>query len=826
VLGFRGKVQVMEESRDARGVAWIANFGQDGKYGVRLLARAPGFAAAAVLTVALGIGATTAMFSIVYGVLLQPLPFGEPDRLVSLWTSTPKRGLPRTYVGMANVYDWRARNHVFEAIAALRPIANFNLVGQGEPERLNGARVSANLFPVLRVSPLVGRVFTEDEDEIGRERVAILSYGLWQRRFGGDPAVAGRTISLSGVPYTVVGVMGPDFAYPSREYQIYVPLTFDPRELVNRQNYSYMAVARLKRGATLADARAEMAVISANLEREHPKENDGISTLVMPMLDDLVAPVRTPLYVLLGAVAAMLLVGCANLVNLLLARALVRQRELAVRAALGAGRARLVAQSIAEIVPMLALGGALGMAGAAWVVQGLVPLLPADVPRVENIGLQMPVFAVAFATLAAIAVIAGVWPALDALRGGLSASVGELSRGMTARPRRARMRDLLVVGQIAVTLWLAIGAALLTRSFSELRRIRPGFNPEHVYTAHLAVARSKYPKDTDVAEFYRRLLERVQSLPGVIAAGMVNRLPLSGLMQTGPIEFEGVDPAIGMLPNGDFRTVTPGYFRAMEIPLLRGRLFGDADTSAAPAVGLIDDYVAKTVFKGSDPIGRRFRIPVENQPWVTIVGVVGHVQPHRLDEELRAAVYWNYTQRTQDRMALAVRTHGNPEAEGPSIVAAIRALDSEQPVYDARTLEAVVDRSIAQRWLQTALLGSFAALALVLASIGVYGVMAYAVGQRRREFGIRMALGARRVEIVSLVMKRGALLFSVGVTGGVAAAAATARVLSTLLYDVSAFDPLSFVASTLVLCTAGLGACYLPARRAVRVDPSIALRAE
>jgi putative ABC transport system permease protein len=433
---------------------------------------------------------------------------------------------------------------------------------------------------------------------------------------------------------------------------------------------------------------------------------------------------------------------------------------------------------------------------------------------------------VATLTLVALAVFAGIWPALDAFRGGLSASVADLSRGVTGGPRRARMRDLLVVWQIAATLWLSIGATLLTRSFNELKRVRPGFNPEHVYTAHLAIPRAKYPKDADVAEFCRRLLERVQSLPGVVAAGMVNRLPLSGLFQTGPIEFEGIDPGIGMLSNGDWRTVTPGYFRAMEIPQLRGRLFDAADTSGAAPVGLIDDYVAKTVFRGSDPIGRRFRIPVANQPWVTIVGVVGHVQPHRLDEELRAAVYWNYTQRTQDRMALAVRTHGNPEAAAPLIVAAIRSVDSEQPVYDARTLEAVVDRSVAQRWLQTALLGSFASIALVLASIGVYGVIAYAVGQRRREFGIRMALGARRFEIASLVVKRGALLFGAGAAAGLAAAAATARVLSTLLYDVSAFDPLSFMASTLVLFMAGLIACYVPARRAARVDPSIALRAE
>ncbi len=823
---FGPVTRIVEDSRDARGVAWLANAWQDIQYGVRLMRRTPGFAAAAILTVALGIGATTAMFSVLYGVVLQPLPYREATRLVNLWSTAIKRGFPRAFVGMANVYDWRARNHVFEDIAALRAVANFNLTGQGEPERLNGSRVSANLFPVLGVTPLHGRTFTEDEDEIGHNRVAILTHGLWVRRFGADPAIVGRTILLSGEPHTVVGVMRRDFAFPSREYQIYTPLTFDPEELVNRMNYSYLAVARMKPGVSAEQAQAEMDVLSAEIEREHPRENEGIGALVAPMLADTVSTVRTPLYILLAAVAAMLLIGCANLTNLLVARAIVRQRELAVRAALGAARARLIMQSIGELVPMLVAGGALGLVGAAWVIDVLVPLLPSDVPRVENIGLHLPVLAYTAATLTAITIFVGIWPALEASRGGLGASVADLSRGNTGAPARSRVRDVLVVAQIAATLWLMVGAALLTRSFSELRQVHPGFNPERVYSLHLAIPRSKYPEDRDIAAFGDRILERVRALPEVASAGLVNRLPLAGGTQTGVIEFEGIDPKATGLGNVDYRSVTPDYFRTLEIPILSGRSFTDADHEAAPLIAIIDERLAKTTLGGADPIGRRVRIPVLNLPWLTIVGVAGHIRHDRLDEDARPQIYFPYKQRTQDRMALAVRTRTDPSTMGASLAAAIRAVDPEQPVYDARTLEAVVDRSLAQKRLQTVLLGSFAAIALVLACIGVYGVIAYAVGQRRREFGIRLALGARRAEIVGLVMRRGALLCACGAAIGLVTAAASARVLSSLLFNISGFDRVSFSVSTLILFAVALAACALPARRAASVDPSLALRAE
>jgi len=827
---FGPDLQLMEEARDARGVMWIVTAAHDLRYGIRLMRRAPGFSVAAMLTVALGIGATTAMFSLVYGILLRPLPYGSPDRLVNIWSTAPSRGLTRAYVGMANVYDWKARNHVFEGIGAVRAIANFNLVGQGaEPERLLGGRIAANLLPLLRVTPMLGRNFTEDEDEIGRERVALLSYGLWRRRFGGDPSIVGQSISLSGVPHTVVGVMGPDFAFPSRDYQIWTPLTFDPQELVNRQNYSYLAVARLKPGVTLQQASAEMDLIAAQIAREHPKENGGIGAAVAPMLADTVSAVRTPLYLLLAAAAAMLLIGCANLANLLLARALARQRELAVRAALGAGRGRLVVQSIAELVPLLVAGASVGLLAAAWAIEAVTPLLPPDLPRAENIALDWPVLAFAAGILTAIAGFVGVWPALEAARTGLAAATADLSRGVTGGARRAQARDVLVVSQIAATLWLAISAALLTRSFAEVRRVHPGFNPDRVYSVHLAIPRTKYRTDADVAAFMRRVLDRVDALPGVVAAAMVNRLPLAGGTQTAGLEFEGVD--LGVLPAGgglqaDIRPVTPDYFRALQIPLMRGRAFGEADGENAPPVGIIDERAATAVFHGANPIGRRFRPAVPGQPWRTIVGVVGHLRHERLDEDGRPQVYWSYKQFTQDREALVVRTDSDPAALAQSIAAAIRSVDPEQPIYDARTLDAVVDRSLAQRRLQTTLVSAFAGMALLLASIGVYGVIAYGVGQRTREFGIRLALGARRAEIVAVVMRRGAALFAAGAVVGLVAAAAGAQVLATMLFEVSPFDLSSFAVATLILLAVALAACGLPARRAAAIDPSVALRAE
>jgi putative ABC transport system permease protein len=820
---FGPVTQITEDARASRGIAFFTTLAQDVRHGARLMARAPGFTAAAVLTIALSIGATTTMFSIVYGVVLEPLPFHDGDRLVHLFNTAPSRGLPRSGVAMANVADWRARNHVFTDIGVYRPNANLNLTGVGEPERLNGSRVSANLFPMLGVAPLYGRLFLAGEDTDGRDRVAILTYGLWKRRFGADPAIVGRTIALNGEPYTVVGVLRESFAYPTREYQIHVPLTLNPAELVSRMNYNYLAVARLAPGVTLDQARAELNVLSAQIEREHPNEAAGIGAGAEPMLADTVGAARTPLYILLGAVAAMLLIGCANLANLLQARALGRARELAMRAALGASRGRLILQSMTEIVPMLVGGGAIGLLVASVAVVAIGRFVPPEVPRAENIGLHWIVVAVSAATLVAIGLFVSAWPALEASRLALSAAASW--RGNSGAPRRARVRDGLVAAQIAATLCLLVSAALLVRSLVALRRVNPGFNAESVYTVHLAIPRAKYPRDIDVAAYGTRILERVRALPSVVSVALVNRLPLAGGVQTAPIEFEGLDSSALGLKNVDTRSVTPDYFRTLEIPLASGRAFLETD-DAATRVAIIDDRLAKTIFGTANPIGHRVRIAAGDEPWLTIIGVVGHIRHDRLEEDARPQIYFSFRYLTQDRMALAARTRGEASAVAGPVVAAIRAVDPEQPVYDARTLDAVVDRSLGERWLQTVLLGAFASIALLLASIGVYGVIAFGVGQRTREFGIRRALGAQRGEIVRSVLRRGVMLFAAGSAVGLVAAAASARLLVSLLFNVSGFDAPSFAAATAILFAVALAACALPARRAAGVDPSVALRAE
>ncbi len=821
---FGGVLQVEEECRDARGLRALARLPQHVAYGWRLLRRAPGFAAAAALTIALGVGATTAMFSVVYGVLLRPLPFGDPDRLVVLWTRAPRLGLARAMVGAANARDWREQNRVFEDIALVRTIGNFNLVGQGEPVRLLGARVTANLFPVLRVSPLLGRTFTPDENEDGNHRVVLLSHGLWQRRFGGDPSVVGRRISLSGVPHTVVGVMGPSFRYPSREFELWVPLTINPEDYQSRMNYGFRGVARLRDGVTLRAAQADMDVISARLAAQYPQTNAQIGAEVLPMHEDTVGAVRRPLYVLLGASVAMLLIAAANLANLLLSRALTRARELAVRASLGASRGRLLAQSVLELVPLLALGGVLGLLAAQAVLQALVPLLPADMPRAEGIALHRPVLAMSLATLAVVGLAVGLVPGLQAARLSLADTVTELTRTTPSR-RRARGRDALVAVQIALTLVLAIGAALLARSLGRLREVDPGFVPERVASVHLAIPREKYASDPGVARFCAQLLERVRALPSVLSAGMVNRLPLAGGMQIGAIELEGVDLQRLGVTSADWRTVTPDYFKTIGIPVLEGRDFTESDADPAPLVGIIDEQLARRAWPGQSALGRRFR-QTADLPWTTIVGVAGHVRHERLDEDTRPQVYWNYRQRAQDRMALVVKAREEPEALARSLAAIVRSVDPEQPVYDVRTLDAVVERSLAPRSLQARLVAAFAGLALLLATVGVYGVMAYAVGQRRREFGIRLALGARRADVVRLVLSRGAVLFAAGAAAGLLAAAAAARTLGGLLYEVEPLDPASFGAATAAILAAALLACWVPARRAAAVDPTIALRAE
>ncbi len=832
-----GLDQRKEECRDARRTAWLSNFSQDLRYGVRLLLKSPGFAVAAILTVALGIGATTAVFSVVYGVLLRPLPYPEPERLVNIWTSAPRMNLPRAFVGAANYRDWRAQSQSLEAVALVRHIGNFNITsGAGEPERIQGARITASLFGVLRVSPALGRPFHEGEEQDGREFVVILSDRLWARRFNRDPGIIGRTIPLNGQAHEVVGVMPPGFAYPTRDFELWVPLTVNPEDLRTRMGYNFLSLARLKPGARIEQAQSEMDTISARLEQQYPEANRGISAVLIPMLGDIVGDVRRPLFLLLGAVTGLLLIGCASLANLLIARAVSRSGELTLRAALGAHRSRLVLQSLTELLPLLAVGGIAGVVLANWILALMLPWLPANMPRMESIAISPAVLAFAAVALASTALAAGLWPALQVARFDMGAALRESLRGGSTSQRGSRARDALVIAQISVAALLCISAALLIRSFVAIRQIDPGFRTEGVATMHLAIPRAKYAKDAQVAEVCRRILERVERLPGVRAAGMVNRLPLGGVAQIGSVEVENPSPASQLKDPGDadpfievvvdWRSATPDYFRALGIPLKEGRFFTNADAADAPLVGLIDEDLARRAWPGESAIGRRFRIPVASLPWVTIVGVVGHLRHESVLTDVRPQVYWNYLQRAQDRMALVVRSEGDLDTLTRSVIAEIRAVDPEQPVYDVRTMSAVVDRSVAQQRLTTVVLATFAGVALLMAAIGVYGVVSYGVGQRRREFGIRVALGAAQRDVLLMVLRRGIALAAIGLAIGVGAALFATQALSKLLYGVTARDWLSFAATAAVLAAAALLATILPARRAARVDPMVALRYE
>jgi putative ABC transport system permease protein len=571
-----------------------------------------------------------------------------------------------------------------------------------------------------------------------------------------------------------------------------------------------------------------MRMVAANLAREYPDSYRDLDILVEPLIDSTVtAPIRTALYVLLGAVGCLLLIGCANLANLLFARALVRGRELTVRAALGAGRGRLLLQSLTELLPILIAGGTLGILAAIWMVNVLVLFLPAQMPRVEAIGVNGPVLAFSCGALLLTGLLAGLLPALHASRAGHATSMKDDSRGASAGRDRARLRGLLVIAQVAAAILLLIGASLLVRSFVRLASVDPGFEPDHAISLLMAVSRTKYDSDPKIAAYTHRIVDRVKALPGVEAAGTVNRLPLgSGAVQTGPIQLEGSVLPDERISSTDWRNTTPDYFRAVGIPLVAGRFYTDSDTGTSPLVGMIDERLARLAYPNRDPIGKRFRIGFPNMPWVTIVGVVGHIRHDGLDVDRRPQVYWPQTQRTQDRLALVVRTKQDPKTMTAAIAAAIREVDRDQPVYEVRTMTEVVAQSLSYRWLNMMLLTIFAGVSLLLATIGIYGVIAYTASQREREFGVRIALGAERRDIVRLVVGQGARLAAIGGLTGVGAALLVARVLEGLLYEIGTRDTLSFAGATAILLAVAIVASYVPARRAARSDPIQALRGD
>jgi putative ABC transport system permease protein len=812
-----------EESRAARPGALAHQAARDLAFGARLLRRTPGFALTAILIVALGTGTTTAIFSVLYGVMLRPLPFPDPDRLVGLWTRPPQADR-REHLNPADHRELRgAASNVFEDIALVWPVQNFNLIGSGEPERLFAARVSSNLFSVLGVTPAIGRTFTDAEDETGNERFVLLSDGLWRRRFGGDPSIVGRTINLTGTQFQVVGVMPPGFPYPGREHQLWVPLTINPAQLDRRVGgFDHTAVARLKKGVSMAQAQAALDTLATGLEARFPATHRGVRLEVAPLLDEALRPVRSTLYILLAAVSCLLLIACLNLANLLGTRAAGRAREYTLRLALGASRGRLLLQALAEVTPVLCLGGAAGIVGARAAIASFVPIAPAALPRVESIAVNGPVLMFSIGLLALTGLAASLLPAMSAWRATLSASQ---ERGATGTRQAAKTRHLLVVAQLALALPLVVGATALVRSFASLMQVDPGFRVENVLTMHFAISRAKYTNDTLVAAYCSRIVERVAALPGVVSAAMVNRLPLAGGLSSRPFQFENVETP---LPTLQTRSVTPGYFRTMSIPIVAGRDFTDRDLASAPLVGIVDDRLARALWPGQTAIGRRFRVtlPGQQPSWGEIVGIVGHIRHAGLENEDDRLVYFSHHQYADGRTALAVRTRDDVRPFLPAVLQGIREIDQEQPVYEVRTLEDVLERSAAEEWLNTAIITTFAFSALVLAGVGLYGVIAYGVTQRIREFGVRFALGAQRSDVIRLVLGKAAILAACGAPLGLIGAVLLLRAMRTMLFNVHPLDPAVFGAAGLVMFAVALLASYLPARRASRSDPCVALRSD
>lgn len=796
---------------------------QDLRYGVRMLAKNPGFTAVAVLTLALGIGANTAIFSVVDAVLFRPLPYDQSDRLVQVWPVNVKRGFEGG-VPFPNYFDWRDQNHVFEEMAAYADIF-FNATGENEPQRILGAGVSSSLFPLLGAKVMIGRTLLPEDDRPEASLVILVSHRLWQQRFGADPQLVGKTLTLDGKSYTVVGIMPPTFHFPEdEEIDLWAPATLLYAGIVSNRNAgSLNVIARLKRGVTLKQAQVEMETISRRLEQQYPDANAGWSVRLIPFQEMLVGKIQRSLLVLLGAVAFVLLIACANVTNLLLARATARQKELAIRTALGASRRRLVRQFLTESVLLGLCGGIGGLMLALWGVDLLVAMLPDSLPRVHEIGIDRPVLGFTLGISILTGLIFGLVPAMHGSKSAPNESLKEGSRTTAGHAGRNRIRSLLVIAEVALSLMLLVGAGLLIKSFWRLQQVKPGFNPENVLSVSLTLPDYKYSaeKSRQLA-FYRQVMQRLERLPGVRSVGMSTILPLGGSRSRSGFTIEG-RPLSSPRPLADDREISPHYFQTLGIPLLRGRVFTDGDREGTSPVVIINETMAQRFWPDEDPIGQH--IAMERVKY-EIVGIVGDVKHMSLAVASSPELYLPYPQMPGLWVNFVIRTAANPTSLAEAVRSAIRAIDKDQPISRVATLEQLRSRSVSQPRFNTLLLGVFAAVALVLAAVGLYGVMAYSVTQRTHEIGVRMALGAQTTDVLKLVVRQGMWLTCVGLGIGLVGAFASTRVLSTLMYGVNTTDPTTFVSVSLLLVGVALLACYLPARRATRVDPMGALRYE
>ena len=830
---FGNAALVEQVTWDQWGWRWLEEFAQDLRYAARMLRTNPGFTLVAVLTLALGIGANTAIFSVVHAVLLKALPYPQADRLVMVYEDVrlPNYQNKKNEPSPGNFSDWSTQNTVFDSMAAYRN-RSFNLTGDGESARVEGELVTVSFFTTLQINPALGRVFAPEEDRAGNSHVVVMSDGLWKSRFASDVQILGKKILLDSEAYTIIGVMPPGFHFPDPDDQLWVPMGMSSAELSNHGSHFLLVLARLKPEITLARAQAEMEALAKHLTEQYPATNTGQTVNIVSLHDDIAGPVRPALLVLMAAVSLVLLIVCANVANLLLARASVRQREIALRQALGASGSRIARQLFAESVLLALLGCTFGLLLARWCLAALKLFAGSTLPRTEEFSLNGPVllFSVVLSILAGI--VFGVGPALQAARGSVHET---LKAGTRESPTgsRLRTRNLLVVAEIALGAIVVIGAVLLLRSFLSIEHVPLGFQPQGVLTFRVIPRGDRYSQLSQRAAFYQQVLERIEALPGVKSAAAVSFIPLTLARGRKGFTIEGRAPiAPGQIPMAGYNLVTPGYFGTMRITLLQGRDFLWSDSPQTQPVVTINEAMAKRYWPHEDPVGKRLRQggPDDAEfPWLAITGVVADVREFDPMTEPQPTIYFPIEQFADPRGILrdwVVRTDNDPKTIAANVRAAVWDVDKDLPVTRIRSMEEVRSTAVVSPRLNLLLFGFFAALALILASVGIYGVTAYSVAQRTREIGIRVALGASRSDVVRIVVSQGVRLATIGVLLGLIGAFALTRLMASMIYGVSSSDPATFsIVAFLLMCVA-LAACYIPARRATRVDPIVALRYE
>jgi predicted permease len=808
---------------------------QDIRFSFRMLRKAPAFTVVAVIVLALGIGANTAIFSVVNAVLLQPLPFPDPDRLVQVWHVPPQKSFPgmtKFSVSPANYLDWASQNHSFEGMA-IYGYANYNLTGTGEPESISAIRVSPEFFSVLRARPILGRTFAPEENQTGHGQVAVLSQAFWQSHFASTPNIVGQTISLNSQSYTVIGVMPAQLSFPTSsdpkaQPQLWTPLAWTDEQRAVRGNHNYHVVARLRPDSDVTQAQAEMSTISSRLEQQYPADDKGWGAVVVPLRDELVGQVRPALMILLGAVAFVLLIACANVANLILVKVLARRKEIAIRTALGASSIRVLRQVLSETLLLSLAGGALGLVVAQFGVRLIVAFLAQRLPRAADIAVDgwVLVFTLVISLLTGI--IAGLVPAFRATKTNLNDSLKQGLGRTDADSSGNRTRSVLVVAEVALSLVLLIGAGLMIRSMSRLHDVDPGLDSHNVLTMTLELSRVKYGEPVQQVEFFDQLLQRVRVLPGVESAGAIDALPLVDGGSIQPVAAEG-HPAVAMSeqPEVAVRAIEPGFIHTMRIPVLQGRAFTSADAADRPAVVLISQSMAKRIWPGENPLGKHVTLTFSPKKSREVVGVVGDVKQDGLNVvDPSATLYLPIAQYPTPYISLVVRTTSFPSALVPSIANAVHEIDREQPVLDVITMDEILADSLSHQRFNMLLLAAFSGLALLLAAIGIYSVLSYSVRRRVREIGVRMALGADRGDVLRMILGQGARLAFIGAGIGILAAFGLTRLMASQLFGVTATDPITFLSVAILIVLVALVACYVPARRATRVEPAVALRYE